>query len=235
MKIASKNHSKTSHKRDSNSIGFSLTELMIVLSIMSIMVVMAIPIYSSAMSVAEEATAIEDIKTISQAVDNYFMMNGVLPKTLAQVGFDDRVDPWGKPYIFKPVADAQQLGKKGRAAKRAARKAAKATKKILAAAALQSSTENAIFSTNKKGKILIDVDGDGVIDVKIKNMDLSQVQKIFLMALKLDANDMPVNSDYDLYSLGADGDSDVKIDAELSKDDIIRGRDGNFIDRAEKY
>lgn len=46
---------------------------------------------------------------------------------------------------------------------------------------------------------------------------------------------VPINSDYDLYSKGEDGSSAWPLTANASKDDIIRGRDGGYIGKAEEY
>ncbi len=45
----------------------------------------------------------------------------------------------------------------------------------------------------------------------------------------------PLNSDFDLYSMGKDGQSKTQITNKVSLDDIIRANDGKFIDRASKY
>lgn len=45
----------------------------------------------------------------------------------------------------------------------------------------------------------------------------------------------PLNSDFDLYSMGKDGQSKTQITNQVSLDDIIRANDGKFIDIASKY
>ena len=40
---------------------------------------------------------------------------------------------------------------------------------------------------------------------------------------------VPINSDYDLYSMGKDGLSVAPLTAPVSQDDVIRGRNGAFI------
>jgi general secretion pathway protein G len=45
----------------------------------------------------------------------------------------------------------------------------------------------------------------------------------------------PLNSDYDLYSMGKDGESKPNINHKLSLDDIIRANDGAFIGLASEY
>jgi general secretion pathway protein G len=45
----------------------------------------------------------------------------------------------------------------------------------------------------------------------------------------------PLNSDFDLYSMGKDGDSQGPLNAKVSRDDIVRARDGKFIGLAEDF
>ena len=40
---------------------------------------------------------------------------------------------------------------------------------------------------------------------------------------------VPVNSDYDLYSMGPDGDSQAPFTAQASRDDIVRASNGGYI------
>jgi general secretion pathway protein G len=50
-----------------------------------------------------------------------------------------------------------------------------------------------------------------------------------------DKNLVPLNSDFDLYSKGPDGDSVPALTARVSQDDIVRANDGAFIGVAADY
>lgn len=50
-----------------------------------------------------------------------------------------------------------------------------------------------------------------------------------------DKNLIPINSDYDLYSMGPDGQSASPLTANISQDDIIRGRNGSYVGIASQY
>ena len=50
-----------------------------------------------------------------------------------------------------------------------------------------------------------------------------------------DHNLHPINSDFDLYSMGKDGKSVSPLTGKPSRDDIVRANDGRFIDLASKY
>ncbi len=46
---------------------------------------------------------------------------------------------------------------------------------------------------------------------------------------------VPINSDFDLYSKGPDGDSVSPLTAKPSRDDIVRANDGGFVGLASDY
>jgi general secretion pathway protein G len=48
-------------------------------------------------------------------------------------------------------------------------------------------------------------------------------------------NLVPINSDYDLYSMGKDGASAGPLTAKASRDDVVRANDGRFIGLAQDY
>ena len=45
----------------------------------------------------------------------------------------------------------------------------------------------------------------------------------------------PLNSDFDLYSLGPDGESALALPAAPSHDDVVRAKDGAYIGLAVNY
>jgi general secretion pathway protein G len=50
-----------------------------------------------------------------------------------------------------------------------------------------------------------------------------------------DKNMNPINSDYDLYSRGPDGESQAQLVASKARDDIVRAADGDFVGVAEDF
>jgi general secretion pathway protein G len=58
-------------------------------------------------------------------------------------------------------------------------------------------------------------------------MGVGQVRK--------DRNLVPINTDFDLYSMGRDGASQPPLTANTSRDDIVRANDGRFVGKAEDY
>ncbi len=65
----------------------------------------------------------------------------------------------------------------------------------------------------------------------ILGQDKSDIQGIW----RKDRFMVPINSDYDLYSKGEDGESQAPLTAQASWDDVIRANDGAFIGLAHEY
>ena len=53
--------------------------------------------------------------------------------------------------------------------------------------------------------------------------------------MRKDRNLVPINSDYDLYSLGPDGESLPPLTAAGSRDDILRANNGGYVGAADAY
>jgi len=53
--------------------------------------------------------------------------------------------------------------------------------------------------------------------------------------IRKDHNLHPLNSEFDLYSLGKDGRSSPPLTAQASRDDVIWARDGDFVGLASDY
>ncbi|MDJ0750824.1 MAG: prepilin-type N-terminal cleavage/methylation domain-containing protein [Woeseiaceae bacterium] len=53
--------------------------------------------------------------------------------------------------------------------------------------------------------------------------------------LRKDGKLNPLNTDFDLYSLGKDGDSKGPLSAKASHDDVVRANDGGFIGLGKDY
>jgi general secretion pathway protein G len=45
----------------------------------------------------------------------------------------------------------------------------------------------------------------------------------------------PINSDFDLYSIGKDGETKTQLDNKDSLDDIVRANDGGFVGLAANF
>jgi len=138
---------------------------MIVVVIIALIMTIAVPTYRNYVLRARNSTAIADIGQIELAISHYEVANnGALPPSLAAVGMDTRLDPWGNPYQYLDMTN---------------------------------------------------IHGNG--------------------GVRKDHNLVPINTDYDLYSMGPDGRSVGPLTAAASHDDIIRANNGAFIGIATDY
>ena len=158
------------HGRKRNRRGFTLIELLAVLAILGTLAAMAVPMYFKALDKAKVATAIADIRTLSNEIGTYQLFNGSPPLSLADVGRANFEDHYGNPYEYLVISCDETKGKcKAPAGAR---------------------------------------------------------RDQFLK---------PLNSDFDLYSKGKDGQSVKNLNARKSRDDIVRANDGGFVGLASEF
>lgn len=151
-------------RRCSDSRGFTLIELMVVVAILGTLASIAIPAYSSYLDKANTARAIADLRTLEKEILAYHAANETLPGSLTDIGRDGMLDPWGNPFEYVDVTTVIGKGK---------------------------------------------------------------CRKDHFMN--------PLNSDFDLYSMGQDGKSASPLTAKNSRDDILRASNGAFVGKAENY
>ncbi len=71
--------------RRSQSSGFSLIELLIVVAVLVILAAIAIPRYSAAQAAAGDATAKSDLRNAMTALAQYYVTKGAFPATFAEL------------------------------------------------------------------------------------------------------------------------------------------------------
>ncbi|MEM1263920.1 MAG: prepilin-type N-terminal cleavage/methylation domain-containing protein [Pseudomonadota bacterium] len=97
--------------------GFTLMELMIVISLMALLGSFAIPAYTGYIDDARVGKAVTDIGRISLEIQRYQTNNdGLLPPDLATINLGDLRDPWDRAYIYQPMTDATPKNQKRRTA-----------------------------------------------------------------------------------------------------------------------
>jgi len=137
-------------------VGLTLIEVIVSITVLAILAGIAIPLYIGYIDKARIDTAIGDITTISSALTSFYNDHEQYPQSLAEVGYDAYLDPWGNPYQYLNIQTAENPGQ-----------------------------------------------------------------------VRGDSSGTPLNTDYDLYSMGKDG--------IVSSDDIIRAKDGAYIGSAGDF
>ncbi len=169
--------------------GFSLIELLMVIAVIGILSGIAVPVYDSYREKVRVAAAILGIGVIARDITAYFTTTGTYPATLADIGQNNVLDPWGHPYQYLRIAGADPV------------------------------SEGSGGSQGGKGGSKSSATQD--------NSAQSKARKDHFM--------VPINTDFDLYSMGKDGQSVAPLTAKASRDDIIRANDGQFIGLASEF
>src|SRR5262245_45155184 len=87
-------------RRRTSNVGFTLLELMVVVAIVGILGGLAIPAYLGYLDKARNARSIAEIRSIEKSIMLFYANNESYPATLAQIGANTTLDPWGTPYQY---------------------------------------------------------------------------------------------------------------------------------------
>jgi general secretion pathway protein G len=95
--------------------GMTLVELIIAAFIISILAALGSLLYQDFYYRGQITQAGADIAQISGKLYLYYSQNAAFPPTLAEIGENNRLDPWGKPYEYWPITgDKNQKVRKDR-------------------------------------------------------------------------------------------------------------------------
>jgi general secretion pathway protein G len=147
-----------------NQAGFTLIEILIASAILAVIASIAVVGYRGYVETAKVNIAINELTEMSIVISDYGLDNGKFPASLAVIGIDTMLDPWGNPYQYLNIAADPSNGN-----------------------------------------------------------------------VRKDHNLVPLNTDFDLYSMGPDGKSVSPLTAKASRDDIIRANNGSYVGPAANY
>lgn len=90
--------------------GFTVLELLIVVTVMLILAALVVPSMQSAIASARNARAVSDVRTLGNAALGWYLQYGVAPDTLSDIGYGGQNDPWGQPYQYLNIATNKGTG-----------------------------------------------------------------------------------------------------------------------------
>ena len=205
--------------------GFTIIELMFAVTIVGALAGLAIPNYLGYLDKARLARCIAEIRYIERAIDSYEAAYDSLPNTLAEVGAGEIVDPWGNPYEYLNIAALTLPGGGGGNGN-----AGGAGGGGGGGGGAGGGGGNGNAGGNgggKKTSYWFEPDSAYAAQGGGGNASKGKPRKERFLH--------PINSDYDLYSMGKDGESVEPLTAKKSHDDVIRANDGSFVGLAVEF
>ena len=188
----------------------TLVELMIVVTIIATIASIGTSMYGSALLSARFIKAKQELRMISLAITTYQSQHQFeLPPTLADAGHGGRLDPWGFPYMYLNFHTGT-------------------------GSAMQYVTEAGLIDPVAVARIKgVMLGGRGMVGAvtDAPALDLALIDE----HKRKDRLLFPLNSDYDLFSVGPNGLSALSLGESVSLDDVIRANDGNYFGLASKY
>ena len=201
---------------------------MVAVSILAILASMGVPIYRSALRTARIQRAKQDLRTISLVIAQYQLENGgiLLPLTLADVGHGGRLDPWGNPYMYLNFQTGTGSGMDFAL-----------RNNLVDPAALPppSDPESDERSEDPDARLTGDALRAELERKQVLPAPPPDVKARIDQTKRRDRFLFPLNTDFDLFSLGPNRAMSPSIGEALSLDDVIRANNGGFFGLASDY
>lgn len=101
-----------SSERARGRAGFTLIELITVMTIIGVVAGIALPSYQGMRERAQIAGAIAEIASLQQEINEFRLLNNRLPVNLGEIGRASDLDPWGRPYEYLEHSGATAADKR---------------------------------------------------------------------------------------------------------------------------
>lgn len=205
-------------------LGFTVVELGLVLALLAVLSTVAIAKYLGYVEKARVAHAAAEIREIAQLLDAMALTESKnLPDSLAYVGAATMIDPWGRPYQYLRLRGDLLPGMSENVTE-------------LPPVATPPDGNGGGGSPGGGGGPPGGGGGGGAPGGGGEPPGGGGGGGLPAIAqARKDRFLVPINSDYDLYSMGADGKSLPQLHSSDSRDDVIRARDGAYVGLAEFF
>jgi general secretion pathway protein G len=186
---------------------YTLVELSVALAIVGILAGVTGVHYISYLERARTARAIVELRNLAAQIDPGDDEDATYPATLAAAGITTR-DPWGNPYQYLLIQGNLPRG------------LAAAVDRLPSVAAPPGETgaNGGSGGAGDAGENGNTGGGDSI---------MASVRKDRFLA--------PINTDFDLYSMGPDGESRAQLNVAASRDDVIRAANGSYFGVAQEF
>ena len=225
-------------ERREHSGGFTLIELMLAVAIIGIMSSLAIPNYVGFLEKARMAKTVAEMNGIAKQIQLYSVAEGQYPDSLGQIGLDNLRDQWGNPYQYLRINCMTQLsGMRDNIDPSHTGSEGLVLPVSVVFSPITAHVSLAVNVGNLQGRMYLVAqggngnggggNGNGGGGNGNGGCGSGQPRKDHFLH--------PINSDFDLYSMGKDGDSVAPLTAQKSRDDIIRANDGGYYGVASNF
>jgi len=204
---------------------------MFVVAIIGTLAAIAVPSYLGFVEKARVVRARAEIRGIATVIDAYEVSWGTLPASLADAGQAVTLDPWGKPYLFLKIAGSGPLVD---AAPPRPRIAGASPLRVIRVALQEHPSPPDPSPPPSPEPPPVPEPLPAPAPTPPDPGEPPPSPNVTALARK-DRFLVPLNSDYDLYSEGKDGESMAPLSAPQSQDDVVRANDGAYIGLASQY
>ena len=206
--------------------GFTLIELMFAVALVGILSALAMPNYFAFIEKAKIARTVAELNMFANAIRVYAISTGQYPSSLAQIALNIPLDPWGNPYQYYQLncEVGLMIGRLDNLESPAIRTARLVLPVSVVLPSIEPYVVFAVDEGDHQGLIHLTQGGGG-----------GGPPCGGIGGARKDRFLVPINSDFDLYSMGQDGESVGPLTAQKSHDDIIRANDGGFYGLAANF